>query len=97
MGIKDVILDAFKLSNKSAHTKYSTLDHGVVESTGNFKQNDGYNCGGFNLPMMIICCKGEIEYLQHAYTEDDLKKFRIRLFNHIFIYFELVAPNRFLL
>ena len=47
MGIKDMILDSFKLSNNSAHTKTSTLDHDVMKKIGNCKQDDGYNCGGF--------------------------------------------------
>ena len=46
--------------------------------------------------MMIMRHKGENGHLQHAYTEDELKKCRVRLFNHILDIFQVVIPiNKF--
>ena len=43
--------------------------------------------------MVIMRCKGEIGCLQHAYTEDDSKKYRAQLFNNIYNIFRVIIPK----
>ena len=70
-------LDRYKLGKDSAGNNYSSLDHGALTISANYSQYYGYSCGIFTLLMMIMRRKGEIGYLQHAYTKDKLNNYRL--------------------
>ena len=73
---------------------YSTLDRVVWKHTVLCEQSDGYNCGVFTVMIRIMRCNGKKGVKKDLYTEDDLKKCRIRCFSYIFDVFRAICPKK---
>ena len=61
MGVTVISLDGYKQGFDSDPIIFSTLDHGVLKTPENCTQEDGYNYSVFNLLIMMMGSKGEIQ------------------------------------
>ena len=83
MGIRDTNSKEFKATDNSVNS-YSTLDHVVGENNGLCQKSYGYNFLIFTIMKMMMRCHGQQRFLEEKYTEEDLTKCRIKVFNLIF-------------